>query len=379
MELVLVQNLCGTFCFSMQAVVFMDLVGTVVLPVAISLTYALVVGMALDPPQNFEEAIPLVLLISVLGLPAILILITTRKVVYIFWMFIYLAALPIWNFILPVYAFWHFDDFSWGETRKVEGERKGEAHGEGHGTFDGSNVPMRRWEDWERSRLRKLKREDRRRREMSRAFPSGFGPGGNLGVRDNVYSQYGDGSDTQSIASSFQDDDQWGPQIGGYNENNPAFPPPPDVLIPKVEVLNGAGTIGGDDLEAMLEVGFDDRRDGGGDLHMQQQNASSTHLLQPQNVPRFQLSDGGPSPSVSPQPYSHQQSYIPVARSEAGVAVQPPPRTVLSPTTPLTPGMGQGMSTAMGERQTHARKRSGGHGGSPDYGPLGPLDPGSRF
>jgi chitin synthase len=32
-------------------------------------------------------------------------------------MFIYLAALPIWNFILPVYAFWHFDDFSWGETR----------------------------------------------------------------------------------------------------------------------------------------------------------------------------------------------------------------------------------------------------------------------
>lgn len=56
---------------------------------------------------------------SVLGLPAILILITTRKVVYIFWMFIYLAALPVWNFILPVYAFWHFDDFSWGETRYV--------------------------------------------------------------------------------------------------------------------------------------------------------------------------------------------------------------------------------------------------------------------
>lgn len=123
MELVLVRNLCGTFCFSMQFVVFMDLIGTVVLPIAISLTYMLIVGMILAPPHNFEEAIPLVLLIAVLGLPAILILITTRKVVYIFWMLIYLAALPVWNFVLPVYAFWHFDDFSWGETRYVSVHR----------------------------------------------------------------------------------------------------------------------------------------------------------------------------------------------------------------------------------------------------------------
>jgi len=117
MELVLVRNLCGTFCFSMQFVVFMDLLGTVVLPIAIILTYSLIIGIALNPPKSFEEAIPLVLLIAVLGLPAILILITTRKVVYVFWMMIYLVALPVWNFVLPVYAFWHFDDFSWGETR----------------------------------------------------------------------------------------------------------------------------------------------------------------------------------------------------------------------------------------------------------------------
>ncbi|KAK7692810.1 Chitin synthase, class 1 [Cerrena zonata] len=55
MELVLVQNLCGTFCFSMQFVVFMDLLGTVVLPIAISLTYMLIVGMALQPPKTFER------------------------------------------------------------------------------------------------------------------------------------------------------------------------------------------------------------------------------------------------------------------------------------------------------------------------------------
>ena len=119
MELVLVRNLCGTFCFSMQFVVFMDLLGTVVLPIAIALTYMLVVGMAFAPPHSFEEAIPLILLIAVLGLPAILIMMTTGKIVYVAWMFAYLLALPVWNFILPVYAFWHFDDFSWGETRYV--------------------------------------------------------------------------------------------------------------------------------------------------------------------------------------------------------------------------------------------------------------------
>ena len=117
MELVLVRNTCGTFCFSTQFVVFMDLLGTVVLPIAIALTYMLIVGMALQPPKSFEEAIPLILLIAVLGLPGILIMLTTRKVVYVFWMLIYLLALPVWNLVLPVYAFWHFDDFSWGETR----------------------------------------------------------------------------------------------------------------------------------------------------------------------------------------------------------------------------------------------------------------------
>src|SRR3954464_7062913 len=38
MELVLVRNLCGTFCFSMQFVVFIELMGTLVLPAAIAFT-----------------------------------------------------------------------------------------------------------------------------------------------------------------------------------------------------------------------------------------------------------------------------------------------------------------------------------------------------
>lgn len=39
MELVLVRDLCGTFCFSMQFVIFVELIGTLVLPAAIAFTF----------------------------------------------------------------------------------------------------------------------------------------------------------------------------------------------------------------------------------------------------------------------------------------------------------------------------------------------------
>lgn len=104
--------------------------------------------------------IPLALLGAILGLPAILIMLTTRRRVYIFWMLIYLLALPIWNFVLPVYAFWHFDDFSWGQTRKVAGEGGDKGHGGGEGEVDGGlEVVKRRWVDWECERRRGILRE----------------------------------------------------------------------------------------------------------------------------------------------------------------------------------------------------------------------------
>ena len=217
MELVRVRNLCGTFCFSMQFVVFMDLVGTVVLPVAICLTAALIVNSIIKPPQSFEEAIPLMLLAAVLGLPAILILLATRKVIYVAWMLVYFLALPIWNFVLPVYSFWHFDDFSWGETRRVEGEvvnKKG--HDDKTAVFDGTSIPLRRWEDWERSRLRKLRREEKRRKQMEKQYGQGF-HGDDLPVPGRgawVRSEY-DGSDSGSLFSS--EDDVWGADIGGVS------------------------------------------------------------------------------------------------------------------------------------------------------------------
>ncbi|KAJ2317750.1 hypothetical protein GGI00_006720 [Coemansia sp. RSA 2681] len=120
--------------------------------------------------NSVSAYLPLAMLIMVLFLPAVLIFITTRKWIYVAWMFVYLLALPIWNLVLPTYAYWHFDDFSWGETRKVSGEGKDKGHGDDGGKFDAGSVPMKRWEDFERKRLRSIKRKERKEIDDSSSY-----------------------------------------------------------------------------------------------------------------------------------------------------------------------------------------------------------------
>ena len=98
------------------------------------------------------QIIPLILLALILGLPAVLIIVTAHSWSYVLWMLIYLLSLPVWNFILPTYAFWKFDDFSWGETRKTAGEKTKKAGIEYVGEFDSSKITMKRWAEFERER-----------------------------------------------------------------------------------------------------------------------------------------------------------------------------------------------------------------------------------
>lgn len=149
MELILVSDLCGIACLSMQFSVFVDLIGTLVLPAAIVMTVYLIVDTIISDNPQWQS---LALLVAILGLPAVLISITTFKFVYILWMLVYLIALPIWNLVLPLYSYWHFDDFSWGATRVVAGEKKDKAHGDAEGKFDPSRLVMKKWEDWETER-----------------------------------------------------------------------------------------------------------------------------------------------------------------------------------------------------------------------------------
>ncbi|OQS54297.1 CHS1 [Ecytonucleospora hepatopenaei] len=131
-ELAVVDKLCGTSCFSMQFIIICELFGTLTLPAAIFFTFILVISSIVYEPAW----IPLIMLMCILGLPAVLIMLTTFRIEYVYWLLIYILALPVWNFFLPVYAFWRFDDFSWGDTRKVEGEDAKEIEGE----FDASKI-----------------------------------------------------------------------------------------------------------------------------------------------------------------------------------------------------------------------------------------------
>ena len=110
-------------------------------PVAIAIKAAVL--------HTAAPVIPLILLALILGLPAILIVVTAHRWSYIAWMFVYLLSLPVWNFVLPTYAFWKFDDFSWGDTRKTSGETTKKAGLEYEGEFDSSKITMRRWHDFE--------------------------------------------------------------------------------------------------------------------------------------------------------------------------------------------------------------------------------------
>lgn len=140
-ELVIVNKLCGTFCFSMQFVIFFELFGTLTLPAAIFFTGVLLGSAILGQPAW----IPLVMLAAILGLPAVLIMLTTFELSYWLWLIVYIFALPVWNFCLPIYAFWKFDDFSWGDTRKIEAEGvKDEL-----GVFDPASVKLSHLNDKE--------------------------------------------------------------------------------------------------------------------------------------------------------------------------------------------------------------------------------------
>ncbi|KAJ3048127.1 hypothetical protein HK097_010854, partial [Rhizophlyctis rosea] len=194
MELVLVSNLCGIFCFSMQFVILMDLISTAVLPAALAATIYLIVDTIIrsawtDPAQW----VTLGTMAFTLFFPLLVVLLSFRRVHYAGWMFVYMLALPIWNIVLPLYAFWHFDDFSWGATRKVDGVRGAK---DDHGSDDkkskgfSGEVERRKWEEWERERRwseakvleerRKMEKGKGRAVEVERVGPGGvpYAPGG---------------------------------------------------------------------------------------------------------------------------------------------------------------------------------------------------------
>ena len=148
-ELVLIKDLCGFCCFSMRFVVFVDLFGTLILPATCTYLAYLIYRVATHSGQF--PLISIIMIAAVYGLQAIIFIIR-RQWQHVGWMIIYIMAYPIYSFVLPVYSFWNQDNFTWGNTRIVIGEKGGKqviaTDDEG---FDPRSIPLRRWDDYARS------------------------------------------------------------------------------------------------------------------------------------------------------------------------------------------------------------------------------------
>jgi chitin synthase len=145
-ELMPLTELCGFCCFSMRFIVFIDLLSTLVQPVTVAYIVYLIVVLALH-----ATVIPItafILLGAIYGLQAI-IFILRRKWEMVGWMFLYILAIPVFSFGLPLYSFWHMDDFSWGNTRVVTGEKGRKIVITDEGKFDPESIPHKKWEEYQ--------------------------------------------------------------------------------------------------------------------------------------------------------------------------------------------------------------------------------------
>ena len=111
-------------------------------------------------------------------------------------MLIYLLSLPVWNFILPIYAFWHFDDFTWGETRVIT--QTGLVDDD-MGLFDSSKIVMKRYAEWKQLQKRGVVLRDQL---VSAGVVNTDGTSGRQVINDNSTNSYfGGGYGTEGMTS----------------------------------------------------------------------------------------------------------------------------------------------------------------------------------
>ncbi|KAJ1938652.1 hypothetical protein EC988_007526, partial [Linderina pennispora] len=145
-ELLFLPNLCGFCCFSMRFVVFLDLFGTLTMPTTLGYFIYLIYAAATNTAD--VGYISLYLIAAIYGVQMV-IFVLRREWQHIGWMIIYLLAFPLWSCVLPIYSFWHMDDFSWGNTRVVVGDGKRKIIINDDKPFDPKSIPQRRWIEYE--------------------------------------------------------------------------------------------------------------------------------------------------------------------------------------------------------------------------------------
>ncbi|KAJ6444251.1 chitin synthase 6 [Purpureocillium lavendulum] len=178
-ELIPMNQLCGFCCFSMRFIVFIDLLSTIVQPVTIAYIVYLIV--LVSTKATVVPITAFILLGAIYGLQAI-IFILRRKWEMVGWMILYVLAIPVFSFGLPLYAFWHMDDFNWGNTRVVAGEGGKKVVVTDEGKFDPSSIPRKKWEEYQAELW-----ETQTSRDDTRSEVSGFSYGTKAPVAVSEY------------------------------------------------------------------------------------------------------------------------------------------------------------------------------------------------
>ncbi|KAI9302596.1 chitin synthase-domain-containing protein [Cunninghamella echinulata] len=145
-ELVFLPQLCGFCCFSMRFVVMLDLLSTLMQPAIVGYLVFLIYSIATS-----TDAVPIISIITIAGVYGLqaIIFILHRKWEYIIWMIVSILAIPVFSFYIPLYSYWHFDDFSWGNTRVVLGDKGKKLVVVDEGTFDPKSIPTMTWDEYE--------------------------------------------------------------------------------------------------------------------------------------------------------------------------------------------------------------------------------------
>jgi len=106
----------------MKTVVYLDLVACMILPASTVYAVYLIVLVVLGRTQF--SLLLLVLYGLLIGVQIVVFLVRSRYDFFFWFIYFTIIGVPVFYFVLPLYAFWHMDDFSWGETRKVAAMQK---------------------------------------------------------------------------------------------------------------------------------------------------------------------------------------------------------------------------------------------------------------
>ncbi|KAH7916607.1 glycosyltransferase family 2 protein [Hygrophoropsis aurantiaca] len=146
-ELAILPDLCGICCFSMRFFVYIDLIGTIILPATVVyLLYLIIVVATGNAPFPL---ISIIMIAAVYGLQA-LIFIIKREFMLVGWMVVYILSYPVYSFFLPIYSFWRMDEFGWGNTRVVlddGGNKKVVTNTDNR--FNESMIPYKKFSEYE--------------------------------------------------------------------------------------------------------------------------------------------------------------------------------------------------------------------------------------